>query len=313
MHILALVPGGIGNQILFFPTLDTLKQAYPDASIDVIAEPSTLGIYRIYPQVRRAIPFDFNDRNSLADWSNLLGMIREQEYEVVFSAQPGWSIGLLLWLSGVPSRIGYAESGNSFLTASVADDPDQYQAHRYHRLTAGLGITSPCPPISLRVPRKDIEWAEAEQRRLGAIESGYLLIYPQDGADAYPVQSWQILVQRLRELQPNLPVFVVQTANGQEVVSQLNQSGVTCGAVSPEQIGQLVALLAGANVVVCPEGDTLQLAVAVQTVTIALFGRSKPEKLLPPAQSHQFIAIQSSSGKLHDITPQKILETILGG
>ena len=39
MRILALVPGGIGDQILFFPTLDDLKQSYRESQIDVIVEP----------------------------------------------------------------------------------------------------------------------------------------------------------------------------------------------------------------------------------------------------------------------------------
>ena len=310
MHILALVPGSIGNQVLFFPTLETLKQAYPDAAIDVVAEPSTVGIYRIYPQVRRAISFDFSDSNSLADWSNLLGVIREQEYEIVLSAQPGWSIGLLLWLAGIPNRVGYQESGNWFLTESVAFPETPYQAARYHALTQGVGIDTPCPAVRLRVTRKDLDWAEAEQKRLGG-EKGYLLLYPQDETDGYPTQSWHILTQKLQERQPEMPVFVVQTQTGQNVLNSLNQSGVTCTAVAPEQIGQLVALLAGANLVICPEGDVLQLAIAVQTPTLALFGKGKPERLIPADQGDTFIALPSSTGRLMDITPQQILETIL--
>ncbi|MDJ0550859.1 MAG: lipopolysaccharide heptosyltransferase family protein, partial [Microcystis sp. M49637_WE12] len=39
MRILTLVPGGISNQLLFFPTLETLQQTYPQSSIDVLVEP----------------------------------------------------------------------------------------------------------------------------------------------------------------------------------------------------------------------------------------------------------------------------------
>lgn len=310
MHILALVPGGIGNQILFFPTLETLKHHYPEASVDVITEPSTVGIYRICPLVRRSVPFDFNDRNSLADWSNLLGVIREQEYEVVLTVKTGWEVGLLLWLSGIPARIGYDNTGTLFLTNSVPDLPEAYWADRYHQLLKGLGIDQPCPPLNLRVPRRDLDWAEGEQRRLGLGTEGYILIYPQDGPGRYPAQNWQIIVQKLRERQPHLPVLVVQTITGLETIAALNQSGLTCSGVSPEQIGQLVALIAGANVVICPEGDVLQMAVAVQTLTVGLFGTGKPQQVLP--ESDKFLSLVSSTGKLEDITPQQVLEAILG-
>jgi ADP-heptose:LPS heptosyltransferase len=300
------VPGGIGNQVLFFPTLETLKQTYPDACIDVITDPSSTGVYQIYPQVRRAIPFDFSDRNSLADWSNLLGIIREQEYEMVLSAQPGWEVGVLLWLCGIPTRVGYRESGNWFLNAAVPDQPSQSPGQRYHHLTTGLNLHSPCPPPRLKLSRKDLEWAEAEQKRLGADQSGYILLYPQDGLEQYPTQSWQILAQKLQEHQPTFPVFIVQTATGQEVVTQLQQSGISCGAVFPEQIGQLAALLASANLVICPDGDVLHLAMASQTSTIALFGRTET----PLAPSDRSISLQSPTGRLMDITPQQILDAI---
>jgi len=47
MRILALVLGGTGDQLLFFPTLDTLKQQYPKAEIDVVVEPRAMAAYRI--------------------------------------------------------------------------------------------------------------------------------------------------------------------------------------------------------------------------------------------------------------------------
>jgi len=51
MRILALVPGGIGDQLLFFPTLESLKNQYPQAAIDVIVEPRAKSAYRVCPYV----------------------------------------------------------------------------------------------------------------------------------------------------------------------------------------------------------------------------------------------------------------------
>jgi len=108
MRILALVPGGIGDQILFFPTLDDLKATYPDAQIDVVVEPRAKGAYRISKSVNDTILFDFKSRNSLSDWSNLLGVLRDREYDLAIALGQRWGIGFLLWLSGINTRIGYA-------------------------------------------------------------------------------------------------------------------------------------------------------------------------------------------------------------
>ena len=58
MRVVALIPGGIGDQILFFPTLDDLKRIYPDAQIDVVVEPRSKGAYRVSKSIHEVLLFD---------------------------------------------------------------------------------------------------------------------------------------------------------------------------------------------------------------------------------------------------------------
>ena len=176
MRVVALVPGGIGDQILFFPTLDDLKRYYPNAQIDVVVEPRSKAAYRVSKSVHEVLTFDFKDRNSLADWGNLVGTIRDREYDVAIAVGQSWLVGLLLWLTGIPIRIGYKGKGSVFLTDPVPFKPSQYAAAVYHDLLQPLGINSPCPELAVNVPKPDIEWAQKEQKRLGVNETGYILI-----------------------------------------------------------------------------------------------------------------------------------------
>ena len=106
MRILALVPGGIGDQIYFFPTLETLDSKYTDATIDVLVEPRAKGAYRVCRYVGEVLQFDYRDRSSMADYLNLLGVIRDREYDAVISYNAPWAVESLLWLNGIPVRIG---------------------------------------------------------------------------------------------------------------------------------------------------------------------------------------------------------------
>ena len=92
MRILALVPGGISDQLLFFPTLESLRATYPNAAIDVIVEPRAKSAYRVCPYVNEVLLFDFKDRNGLADYLNLLGIIRDREYEAAVSVGRNWAV-----------------------------------------------------------------------------------------------------------------------------------------------------------------------------------------------------------------------------
>lgn len=318
MRIVALVPGGIGNQILFFPTLDELKRYYPDADIDVVVEPRAQGAYRVCKSVASVLRFDFKNRNSLTEWVDLIGNIRDREYNVTISLGQRWFVGLLLWLTGVPVRVGYQGSANLFLTNPVELKTEQYAAAMYHDLLKGLGISSPCPDLTINVPKADIDWAEAEQKRLGINESGYVLIHggssqfaQAQSIDRYPVENWRQIIQQFQQRQPDLPVVVIQAPEDEQLMRSLSESNPDIKVTSPGDVGKLAAMIAGANLMLCTDSGPMHLAFAVQTYTIGLFGATDPKKLLPP--SDLLIAIKSPTTKIADISPQTVMERVWGG
>ncbi|HIK04305.1 MAG TPA: glycosyltransferase family 9 protein [Trichormus sp. M33_DOE_039] len=318
MRVVALVPGGIGDQILFFPTLDDLRRYYPNAQLDVVTEPRSKAAYRVSKSVNEVLAFDYKDRNSLADWGNLVGTIRDREYEVVITVGHSWLLGLFLWLTGIPTRIGYQGKGSGFFTNSVPLKSSQYVADTYHNLLQPLGVTTPTPELAVNVPKPDIEWAQNEQKRLG-VNNGYVLIYggsswlskPQTGDTLYPVDNWQAIIQDFQTKQPDLPVVVIQGPNDEAFVRSLRDLVPNIKVMTPEDIGKLAAIIAGASLMLTTDTVPLQLSVAVQTYTIGLFGSTEPSKMLP--KSDKFLGIKSSTGKIADISPQTILEKVWGG
>jgi ADP-heptose:LPS heptosyltransferase len=320
MRILALVPGGIGDQILFFPTLETLKGQYPNAAIDVLIEPRAKAAYRVCKNVDEVLFFDYKDRNSLADYLNLLGIIRDREYDVALSVVNRWTVGLLLWLNGIPRRISYQNKFSWFLTNPVPLKQEQYIPRMYHDLLRGLGINVPCPPVRVNLPKEDINWAETEQKRLEIKDSGYILIYDSSprltssqGIDrTYPVTLWKKIVADIQQKQPDLPVVLLQSFDNGEWIGRIMETGADLKAIAPPDLGKLAAIIAGANLMLCTDSVPMHLSVAVATYTIALFGPTDAKKLLP-SESESYIGIQSTTGKIADIKPETVLEQIWRG
>ncbi|HEY9647384.1 MAG TPA: glycosyltransferase family 9 protein [Chroococcidiopsis sp.] len=319
MRVVALVPGGIGDQILFFPTLDDLRQTYKNAEIDVVVEPRAKTAYRVSKSVNDVITFDFKDRNSPADWANLLGVLRDRSYDVVLSLGQRWGVGLLLWLTGIPVRISYGGSaGALFLTNPVTLKPEQYAASMYHDLLGGLDIHNPCPELAISVPKRDIEWAESEKKRLGLTSGGYVLIHggssqlaKTKGIDKiYPVENWQQIIQDFQTRQPTLPIVVVKGPEDAQFVGALASACPSIKVTTPGDIGKLSAMIAGANLMLCTDSAPMHLAVALKVYTLALFGPTDPAKLLPA--SDKFLGIKSPTGKMSDIAPKTILSKVWG-
>jgi ADP-heptose:LPS heptosyltransferase len=315
MRVVALVPGGVGEQLLFFPTLDDLKHKYPDAEIDVVVEPRAKSAYRVSKSVNDVITFDFKDRSSPADWANLLGVIRDRYYDAAISLRQNWAIGLLLWLTGVPSRISYdTGNGKVFLTDTVPLKAEQYTAQSDHDLLQGVGITTPCPDLSINVPRGDVDWAEVERKRLG-IQGAYVLMYPgtsqlAEGETAYPIASWQKIIGDFQAKQPEMPLVIVQGTGEKAIVAALTEAYPTLKVTKPADIGKLAAMVAGANLVLCPNSVPMHLAIALQVYTLALFGATDSTQFLP--KSDKFVGIQGNRN-LADIPPEQILQKVWGG
>lgn len=306
MRILALVPGGIGDQLLFFPTLETLKTQNPTATIDVVVEPRSKSAYSICPFVNEVLLFDFRDRNGLADYLNLLGVMRDREYEVSLNLSSNWIVALLLWLNGIPTRGGYEGNNSTFVNQTVALNSEQYQAYQNHDITEILGIKTPCPPPKLSLSKSAIDWAEAEQKRLDIKSTGYILLY--DYA-TYPVNYWREIIDDIQQKQPSIPVVLIETLESEAWIVQLQANRPNLKVVQPTDISKLAAIIAGANLLITAEGDVLQTSVAVGTFTYGLFAASSAKKRLPPNQT-TFLGIQSPSGKMEDIPPSLILSKL---
>ncbi len=318
MRVLALVPGGIGDQLLFFPTLEDLKRTYPDAVIDVVVEPRAKAAYRVCQSVNDVVLFDFKDRNSPADWANLLGIMRDRDYDLALSLGQRWGVAFLLWLTGVPVRVGYESPASWLLTNSVPLKPEQYAADMYHDLLQGIGITTPCPPLSIQLLKADLDWADAERRTLG-LSSGYFMVHggssklaQEKGIDKlYPVENWKVIIQDIRQRQPDVPLVVVRGPEDDALVNALLTAFPELTVTTPPDIGKLAAMIAGATLMLCTDSGPMHMAIALQVYTLALFGPTDPAKLMP--QSDKFKAIQSPTGKMSDIAPAEVLKQVWGG
>lgn len=314
MRILALVPGDISDQYLFFPTIDGLSKRFPDAQVDVVVEPQAKAAYQVSKSVRETIVFDYNGRNSLADWGNLLGVIRDREYDIALNYDDRWSTGLLLWLSGIPVRLGFAGGPSElYLTSTVTPDPQKkYRADRYYDLLKGLDITAEVPDLAVNVPTKDLDWADAERKRLGLSKGGYVLIWGGGATEnaIYPTQQWELVLKDFQKKQPDLPLVLADSGSG-SWMKELTDLMPNLKTACPKSSGQTVALFAGASLLLCCESSAMYLAVAAKTFTLVLLSESDPKLVLP--ESDRILPLKSSSRRVSDLAPASILEKVWGG
>ncbi|MEA5463034.1 glycosyltransferase family 9 protein [Leptothoe sp. PORK10 BA2] len=314
MRVLALVPGGISDQLQFFPTLTTIQKAYPNADIAMVVEPSSKSAYRVSKAVSEIIPFDYRGQNSPSDWANLLGIIRDREFELALCASDRWEEGVLLWLSGIPTRIGYSTAKTPWLyTNTVTVDRQQYPANQYQALLEGLALPSPSAPIELNVPEGDITWADAQRQSLGVADSGYVLLYPglNGQAEGYPEAGWLTIMDDFQDKQPQLPIVILETVDSEDMVAALRRQR-NFKTLRAANLGQVAAMLAGANLAISPDSYVSQVAMALQVFIVVLQTTLSPA--LPPADGElRALAVRSGTNRLADLNPGDVLKQVWAG
>ena len=307
MRVLALVPGGIERQLEFFPVLREIKEAFGAVEVAVVVDPEAKDVYQLSKAVSEVVPYSFLASNSPADWANLLGILRDREFEAVLTLTESWSIGLLLWLSGIPTRIGYAGGSNAWFLTTLIPQPSS-PPEDYTTFLKALNLKAPLAPPSLNLPQADLNTVDS-LRQGARLQGGYVAVYPgpSPSGESYPTDQWVTILKDFQQRQPDLPLVLIQTDDTVANNAALSQalSGLT--VLEPETLGQLAALIAGANLLVAVQGYPVALAAALGVYTVGL----STAPMAPPAGGgDRFVNVASPSGKLSDLDPTTVLNTI---
>lgn len=307
MRVLALVPGETETQLSFFPIINQIKDSFANAEVSVVAPPSATAIYQLSKGVTEVLPYNFEASNSPADWANLLGIVRDREFDAALTLTDSWSIALLLWLSGVPTRLGYSGSANDLLLTATA--PRAAEAGHHGDLLKLINVTGAPPALTVNVPRKDLT-AVDNLRQSNGLTNGYVLVYP--GATAsgtnYPTESWIAILKDFQQRQPDLPLALLQTDDAAPQTAAIASAVPNLKVLRPETPGQTAALIAAANLLVAVEGYPLALAIALNVYTLGLF--SGDSRVQASTGEDRLVALTSSNGTLADIPPDQVLKKI---
>ena len=207
MRVLALSPGPLALQLDRLPALVSLCEQV-GATLQVACAPTCRGAWELIPQVEKILPFDFEASPTLADWANLLGCVREPDFQVCLNFAEGQQVNLMLSMSHIPTRI--ASSG--FSSTEIVSPGEGWCAQRLASVLKPLGCDLDADRFRLALSSTDLDAARAEQP---AGEGPMLLLAPAGSTVDWPEQRWRSLpeaiAQRLKglrtlQLNPDLPI-----------------------------------------------------------------------------------------------------------
>ena len=122
--ILVVRPGGIGDAVLLIPALSVLRESFPHAAIDILAERRNAGVFGMIPGLGRIYQYDRN--------FDLVSTIRNN-YDLVIDTEQWHRLSAVAaFLVGAPLRAGFATNERQRLfTHKVPYSHDDYEIRSY--------------------------------------------------------------------------------------------------------------------------------------------------------------------------------------
>ncbi|MEK6700794.1 MAG: glycosyltransferase family 9 protein [Planctomycetota bacterium] len=295
-RVLIIRPSALGDVCRSVPAAVFVHRHWPKARIDWLVFDAFSPVVEHHPCVQGVVRFhrrllgEAISRGRIGPVTGFLRSLREAKYDVVFDLQGLARSGLFTWATRAPRRVGLADARELGWLGYT----ERYRiAHDIHSVDRMMGVLNAAgvpthPPtaaeLRLYTGEVDRQWLAGEQRLAGR---RYAVVAP---TSRWVGKRWP--ASRFAELVPRL------LSMGLDAVALVGSSGerAQCGPVlelaasSPSRVidliggttvGQVMALIEGAALVVANDSAALHIAVGFARPFVALYGPTRVELVGP--------------------------------
>ena len=196
MRLLVLSPGTAQQQLERMPAVAACANEL-GASIQVACSPAYRSLWTLLPSVEKIIPFDFAASLTMADWANLLGSVREPDFQVCLNFAEGRQVNLMLSMSHIPTRV--SEAG--FASTAVASQAEGWSAQRLSGFLAPIGLSLDAGAFRISLPA---ELMNSARERQPQGDGPLLLLQPAATPGDWPAERWKQLPLTIKDKLPGL-------------------------------------------------------------------------------------------------------------
>ena len=294
-RILVIGPAWVGDMVMAQSLFLTLKQTFPDVTIDVLAPAWSLPLLSRMPQVNEAIVLPVSHGQlALAARFRIGRQLRHRGYTRAIVIPRSFKAALVPFFAGIPVRTGYrGEMRYGVINDMRALDKEVLTQTVQRQVALGLPRTAEQPPA---IPYPQLEIDEHNQKRILS-ELGLHLDKPiiglMPGAEYGPAKQWPIAYYQ--ELAGKLivagyQVWVFGSEKERAIGEQIEQAGKgvfnLCGKTHLIDVIDLIALC---DSVVSNDSGLMHIACATGTKVIAIYGSSDPAYTPPLSNRAQVI------------------------
>ncbi len=292
--ILVICASGVGNTILFTPTLKTIRRARPKAKITLfVASPIFAEPVKGIRLADEIIVFDYG--KSFLEKIKLILKLRNGKFDYSVTAFPSnrWQFNVFAFLAGAKKRITHSYRVGGIKTLSFLQNVKVSVNENLHDVDQNLNLLK---PLKISLPEekrllfylseKEKDAAEKFWRENNLNGSFVAGIHPGSGgieqeAKRWPVEKFIKLCNRLiKEKKAKILIFGGQ--DEKKLKSRINNSTIKSQSfVINGSLKLAAALIQKCNLFIANDSGLMHIAVAMRVKTIGIFGPTNYKRTAP--------------------------------
>jgi len=282
--VLVRATNWLGDAVMSMPAIRAIRQVFPHAHLAVLARPSVAGLYARERVIDRVIPYPA--LKGLGDRRQFAASLRVERFDGAILLPNSFDAALIVWLAGIPERIGYRRDGRGMLLTRAIEVPQPGDIPRHERfyyleLLRRAGLIERFPEsVAIRLD------GIAEARAAGAAHLSALgvagpAIGISPGAAYGDAKRW--LPERFAEsgqklagaLGASVLVFgaAAERPLCETVAETLRRAGVDARNLAGEtSLPEFIHLAAACRLFLSNDSGAMHIASALGVPTVAVFG-----------------------------------------
>ncbi len=292
-NILLINFGGIGDEILFLPVVQSLKKKFPQSKITLCLESRSRAFLDLTTKIDDYFFVDIKTKNKYFEMLKLYFKALFGKYDLVISSGSNPLISILLFFTGIKTRIGYKTSklSEKLLSFSVKLNKNQYSSMMY------FDLVRPVTNSDFELPFLDFPEVERKQNTVLIHPGVSKISVMKKNIKTFSADKWAELIKLI--LTTGKQVILVGGPDDFDCISKIREqlqgadlSNFIDMYGKTKNIIDLVKIIKQSEVLICSDSAPMHIGVSTDTKTIAIFGPTDDSVLIP--KSDKFIAIKNN-------------------
>lgn len=296
MKILLVQLSFLGDTILSTPVVSGIKQIHPQSGITLMTTPAASGLFQSDPLVDSLVVFDKRGKEkSMSGLLHKARALKAQSFDRVYSLHRSHRTAMLLYLSGIPERIGFRDAKMNFLYTEKREKDLQGHAATRNLSLLYKEMDSEKLDKRLRLHPPSRESISPQTANSLPESAGYIAMAP---GSAWKTKQWSFTEYRKTceyFLKQGLQVVLVGGKDDTGICRKIAEGLEVIDFSGKISLSETMYVIAGSRLVICNDSMPLHMASAFKKPTVAIFCATSPEFGFGPWQNPDAVVVQDET------------------